>query len=175
MYKLSIVAALLMFVNLASGQEGIAILWPEEYDWKILSNHDNEKLNLIELIPGKENANNWSLLVQMMSLKGVKKTSLDEAIKIMYQQVKKTTPCSKLTLLEEDLESENPWVLFKTEVPCVENTKDTESQLWFICQGKSSLYVNFIAVKIANLENEFIKVWSEVFKNSEIVTFTPQR
>ena len=44
-----------------------------------------------------------------------------------------------------------------------------QSQLWYIRQGKTALYVNFIARKEAQLAEDFVAEWSAVFKASEVV------
>jgi ABC-type metal ion transport system substrate-binding protein len=43
-----------------------------------------------------------------------------------------------------------------------------ESQLWYVRQGKSALYINIIAMKEKKLEDDFVKEWTEVFKKSEV-------
>lgn len=150
-------------------QEGIAISWPQEYKWKIISSQESNKINSIELIPSSEKEQNWTLLGKMVSLKGVKNISLDKAMKKMYEQTKEDIICTKLTFLEKNDYDKYPWILFKIESSCSQKESENESQLWFIRQGNQSLYINFISVKKKTLENKFIKLWTRIFKDSEIV------
>lgn len=96
---------------------------------------------MIELIPGDQTAENWTLLGQMTSVKE----------------------------LERDEESQFPWVLIAVENPYFENNPNPESQIHFIKQGKRSLFMSMIAIKEEKLSKKFIKEWTEVFKASEIV------
>jgi len=169
MKKLIAIKLFLIITTLAYSQESLKIVWPEQYEWKLLSNQENDNVHLIEIIPGKEKAKNWSMLGQMMSIKGVRNVPMDKAKDLMFDQTKINTPNAKLTFFEKDEETEYPWILFKIENPKFNNDKKPESQLWYIRQGKTALFVNFIAVKKKQLEDDFVREWSEIFKSSEVV------
>jgi hypothetical protein len=58
--------------TIAFGQtknENLKIIWPEEYKWKIGSNQEDNSTHLLEIVPGKESIEKWSMLGMMMSLK----------------------------------------------------------------------------------------------------------
>ncbi len=169
MKKLIILALLLSVTSSVFSQETLKIVWLEKYEWKLLSNQEDDNVHLIEIIPGKEKAENWTMLGQMMSLKGAVGIPMDKAKDLMFDQTKSTSPDARLTVFEKDEEDEFPWILFKIENPNVNGSKESESQLWYIRQGKTSLYVNFIALKKKKLKDDFIDEWSKVFKESEII------
>ena len=50
--------------------------------------------------------------------------------------------------------------------------KILEDFISVINNTQSQFYVNFVAVKDVRLESEFVKLWSKIFKESEIVTVT---
>jgi hypothetical protein len=150
-------------------QESLKIHWLEKYEWKILSNQEDESMHMIELIPGKEEAENWTMLGQMLSIKGATDIPMDKAKELMFEQTKATAPNAKLTFIEKDDDDEFPWILFKIESPNFEGDKNPESQLWYVRQGKTSLFVNFIAQKKKKLKDNFVEEWSVVFKESEVV------
>lgn len=158
-----------LIASFAFGQESLKIHWLEEYEWKVLSNQEDENMHLIELVPGKEDGQNWTMLGQMMSIKGVKDLPMDEAQKLMFEQTKTNAPNAKLTFIEKDDNDEHPWILFKIESPNFINDKSPESQLWYIRQGETSLFVNFIAQRKKKLKTDFVNEWSKVFKESKVV------
>jgi len=169
MIKMMFFAIFLVISGLAFSQESLKITWTEEYEWKLISNQENENTHIIEIIPGKEEASSWTMLGQMMSIKGTVSVPMEQAQNLMYNQTKLSSPDSKLTFLEKDEDNEYPWILFKIESAHFKDGVNPESQLWYIRQGKTSLYVNFIAVKEKTLEKNFSDHWSAVFKTSEIV------
>ena len=130
---------------------------------------------MIEIIPGKEKAENWTMLGQMLSIKGAVNVPMEDAKNMMFEQTLVTTPNAKLTKLEKDEADEFPWILFKIENPKSKGNKKPESQLWYIRQGKTSLYVNFVAMKKKKLKNNFVEEWSKVFKESEIVELSEEK
>lgn len=162
-------AIFLVMTNLSFAQESLKIVWLEQYEWKLLSNEEDGNIHMMEVIPGKETAENWTMLGQMMSIKGALNMPMEEAKNTMFEQTKVSSPNAKLTVLEKDEQDEFPWILFKIENSGNKGTKNPESQLWYIRQGKTALYVNFIAKKKKKLKADFVQTWGEVFKNSEIV------
>jgi hypothetical protein len=164
-----IVILYFMCFSAKAQEEGIAIPFPEKYNWKILSEEANSQYNTIDLIPEKENENNWTLLVHMLSLKGMMADSLDEIMNFMYTEAQETSPCAEMSFIEQETNHDFPWIVFKIENSCVTPEDVNESQLWYIRQGEMSLYVNFIAIKGHNLSQNFVTEWTSVFKKSEII------
>jgi hypothetical protein len=150
-------------------KENLIIVWPEEYKWKIGSNQENESIHMMELIPGNEKIDKWTIIGTMMSIKGAKNVPMDKAMGLMFDQAKLNAPEAALTLIEKNETVKNPWVIFKIEAPGFKNDKKPESQLYYIVQGESSLYSNFVAVKEKKLSDEFVSKWAAVFKASELV------
>jgi hypothetical protein len=59
--------------SIGQGQsENLKIVWPEEYKWKVGSNQENESIHMMELIPGNEKIEKWTIIGTMMSIKGAK-------------------------------------------------------------------------------------------------------
>ena len=169
MKQLMVMLLLLIAARWSYSQESLKIVWLEEYEWKVLTNEENDNLHLLEIIPGQDRPKRWTLLGQMMSIKGALNLSMDEAQKLMFEQSKANYTEVVLTSIEKDEDHEYPWILFKIEMPTMKKTKKAESQLWYVRQGKTALFVNFIAKKDKKLDDAFVKKWSKVFKSSEIV------
>jgi hypothetical protein len=70
--------------------------------------------------------------------------------------------------MEESYNGKNPWVLFKIESPQFNNDKTPESQLYYLIQGETSVYPNFVAIKSKNISDDFFKKWASIFKNSKL-------
>jgi hypothetical protein len=172
MKNLLTVILFLTLSNVAFSQETLKIVWPEKYEWKLLSNQEDGNIHMIEVIPGKENAEDWTMLGQMLSIKGALNVPMEEAKKMMFDQTKVNSPNAKLRVLDKNEADQFPWIIFKIENPISDENQNPESQLWYIRQGNEALYVNFIAMKTNKLKDGFLKNWSDVFKASEIVQLT---
>jgi hypothetical protein len=156
--------------SIGQGQrENLKIVWPEEYKWKIGSNQEDESIHIMELIPGNETIEKWTIMGTMMSIKGAKNVPMDKAMNMMFDQAKLNAPDATLTLIEQNHTAKNPWALFKIEAPRFKNDKEPESQLYYIVQGESSLYSNFVALKEKKLSEDFVTKWKAIFKSSELV------
>jgi len=159
-------------VNITYGQdkiENLKIIWPEEYKWKVGSNQEDKTMHMMELVPGNESVEKWTIIGTMLSIKGVKNVPMDDAMNMTFDQAKPNAPKAKLTLVEKDEKALHPWVLFKIESPNFKNDKNPESQLYYVVQGDQTLYSNFVAIKEKTLSPEFIAKWTKVFKESEFV------
>jgi hypothetical protein len=149
--------------------ENLKIVWPEEYKWVVGSNQEDKSVHMMELIPGNETLQKWTMMGNMLSIKGAKNVPMDVAVNMTFEQAKQQAPKAKLTVIEKDEKAKNPWVLFKIEAPNFLNDKNPESQLYYIIQGNDALYSNFIALKEKTLKDDFVAKWTKVFKASEIV------
>ncbi len=174
MKRLTFLTAFIVLTTASFGQtqtkdENLKIVWCEEYKWKIASNQENKATHVLEIIPGKDKIEKWTMLGNMMSLKNTKITKTEQVVESYRQTSLKESPKAKLTVLESNDTTKNIWVLFKIETPSFPNDPKPESQLYYAIQGEATLYVNFIAVKEKTLSNDFVAKWTKVFKESELV------
>lgn len=150
-------------------KENLKVNWPEEYHWKIANNQQNETVHFVEVIPEKESLESWSIIGTMMSLKNVRDMRMDKAAELFYLQTKQNAPKAKLTILEKNEVDRYSWILFKVEVDEYLDDIKPESQVYYITQGESSLYVNIVGIKEKKISKKFVEKWSKIFKSSEIV------
>ena len=174
MKQLAFLTAFIALTTASFGQtqtkeENLKIVWCEEYKWKIASNQEEKTTHFIEIIPGKDKIEKWTMLGTMMSLKNTKITKTGQVVEMYRQSSLKESPKAQLTVLESNDTTKNIWVLFKIETPSFPNDPKPESQLYYAIQGEATLYVNFIALKEKTLSNDFITKWTKVFKASELV------
>ncbi|AWH84590.1 hypothetical protein HYN59_05410 [Flavobacterium album] len=168
MKKLLLFVALLA-INISFGQESLTIDWPKEAKLKIASDQADGPTHMVELIPEKETFENWTLMGNMMAIKGVKVQNTAQIAELFKQSALQNAPESKMTIIESDDTVKNIWVLFKIESPKFNDDPNPESQLYYAIQGDESLHVNFIAIKKKKLDDTFIEKWSKVFKASQLV------
>lgn len=164
-----ILLVVLILPALGKTQESLKINWPEEYKWKIGSNQEDASIHMIELIPEKETVEKWTIIGTMMSIKGVQNAPVEAVMQTIYKQSLKNAPKATLTMLEKDESGKNHWIIFKIEAPSFLNDKKPESQLFYVIQGDTSLYSNFVAIKEKTLSKKFADTWINVFKESELV------
>jgi len=153
----------------AQEQETIMIEWPKQYNWEVLSNNESDQMHRMEIVPKNETGENWTILGQMMSIKGAHNISMEKAKELMYKQIKMNAPGAIISTLQKDEDLQLPWILFKIECPKFEDNNNPESQLWYIKQGLNALYINFVAIKKASLDDVFIDRWGQVFIGSKLV------
>lgn len=149
--------------------ESFSLYWPENENWKIGSNQENEQMTMLELIPSSETFENWTEIGTMVAIKGMRNVPMDLAMEMTFEEAKKNAPKSKLTFIEKNENVEYPWIIFTIESPSFKNDKNPESQLWYVIQGKTSLYTNFRAIKKATIPKALKEKWIQFFKTGEIV------
>lgn len=66
--------------------ERLKLDWPDEYNFKVGSNQENETQHMIELIPDKETLENWTMMGTMISVKNVRNVPMDKAMEMMFVQ-----------------------------------------------------------------------------------------
>lgn len=150
-------------------EENLKVVWPEAYKWKIGSNQEDNTTHFLEIVPGRESVNKWTLLGTMISLKNTRIASTGQVVEMYTAQSQKESPRAKLTVIEKNDTAKNVWVLFKVETASFPKDPVPESQLYYAIQGEKTLYVTFIATKEKTLSNDFLMKWSKVFKESELV------
>src|SRR5262249_52392265 len=86
MKKPLLLQILLAFTLFTFGQNGenFKIIWPEEYKWKVGSNQENDKQHMIEMIPGNETIDKWTIIGTMLTIKGVQNVPMEVAMNLMF-------------------------------------------------------------------------------------------
>lgn len=104
---------------------------------------------------------------------GAKNIPLDKIMNNMFDEAKLYYPKAKLTFIEKDESVYYPWIIFTFEIPNInfntDKTPESESQLWYIVQGKKSLYKNFRSVKQATVPSDLKDKWIKFFKTGKVI------
>jgi len=142
--KKTVFVFVLLCFQMFFGQEKevLKIEWPKEYEWKVVVDEKDGETDVIQMIPKKENENNWSILVSIMSSKSFI-TINEDFIKGLFESQSPTKdPLAKLTILGKSNEKENVWIIFKTEASFSTNSNSPLSQICYLLQSKSRLNSN---------------------------------
>jgi hypothetical protein len=105
----------------------------------------------------------------MLVYKGVTNEDVLFRAELLYEQMKQKSPRAKFTIVEIDKKIEYPWIIFSIECPVSGQTKTPESQLWYIVQGNSSMYLVDRAVKEKSLPDVLKLKWTKFFKTGKIL------
>ncbi|MFD0749250.1 hypothetical protein ACFQZS_03790 [Mucilaginibacter calamicampi] len=148
-------------------QEVLKIFWPKEYNWKIASNQQSATQQMVELIPGNQTLQNWSIIGSMLVLKNARRP-LAAIPPVLLAAMQKRAKSAKLLVIEQSQTNGYNWILFKIQASGFKDSPKPESQLYYVMQGRSALFINFVAVKEAMLSPLFLEKWAVIFKQSKI-------
>jgi hypothetical protein len=172
MKKMIISTALLfsLFITHAQKrQESLRIFWPTEYNWKVLGPFEDSATRSMQLIPAGDSVQHWSIMGFMSRMKNnFMAKGFNQLIKSHTDAALQESPLAKLTIIEKDSSASNFWIIFKVENPSFPNDPIPESQLYYLIQGESTLYMNFVAIKKEKLTDEFVTKWTKIFKSSRL-------
>lgn len=149
--------------------EELGIDWPDEDKWKVGDVQTSGNTKVIDLIREGEDVDNWTELGNMTLVNGVRNQNVENTMDYLSKQSLVNSPDSKLTFIDKDLKAKYPWIMFKIENPFFKNDPRPESQIWYVIQGKQSLYMIFWAIKQKTISKENEDKWTNIFKNSKMI------
>ena len=155
--------------DLELGGEMMMLDWPDSENWKLANSQETDQMMMVELLRNNETFENWTEIGTMQSIKGATNIPMEKAMKLMVDQAKETCPDAEINFIEKDETTEYPWILFEINCISYSDTKEPESQLYYIVQGKSSLYVNFRAIKEPMIDDATKTKWIEFFKSGKVL------
>jgi hypothetical protein len=149
--------------------ESLIIYWPEHEKWKPINSQENKSMKIVELTRNNEPADNWTEFGFMQSINNAATTPLKKAMNLTFEQSQKTCPKSKLTLIEENKKGKNPSIIFSIECPKYLSDAKSESQVWHITKGATTLYMTFIANKEKKLSKETKNKWVKLLSSAIVI------
>ena len=150
-------------------EEFLNLKWPKNENWKEQTPQENDKMKFVELLRNNETFENWTEIGTCTAYKNSINVPCNVVMNMTFENLKKKSPKAKLTVIEKDEKAEFPWILFTIECPNFIDDNKPESQLWYIIQGKTSLYTNFRAVKKATIPSELKEKWIPFFKSGKMI------
>jgi hypothetical protein len=124
---------------------------------------------MVELIPNNEKTDNWTIIGTTTIYNEKENTPIKLFMNITFNEAKRNAINPTLLLIDKKEDGKNPWILFKIEALGYKNDKTPESQLYYIVEGETALYSNFVAIKEASLSKEFTDHWTGIFKSSKFI------
>jgi hypothetical protein len=166
-FKIIVLFAFLIFNNINaqsnSKTEILKINWPKEESWHIIDQHKNatSTVTMIISLKGKETIENHSEIGTTYICSGSMYVPIENKIKELFQPLKHV-PTAKRTIVEKDEKAKYPWSILKIEYP-------TESQIWYIIQGKNELYCTLWSTN-QEITPKSQEKWVKIFKSSKIIS-----
>ena len=160
---------LVLFSGMFFGQEIEEILevpWPKEQKWKQLYDKKELTSRLVAYIPDKESENNWTIKGRILYLYYAAENDVADVIDTYKDTFENNASDAKMKVLE--ISKDRKKAIFKVEnIQSEKLPHKQESELYYVFMGYDTVYIVFVSVKEKKLSKEFVKKWSEIFKNSK--------
>ncbi|WP_436487395.1 hypothetical protein [Chitinophaga sp. ARDCPP14] len=150
----------------AAGKERLKIVLPVNVKWTTITDTEVDNLATRQFLPANETAQQWTLLINNMTMENARVDNIDLAVKSFSEAAVSKASQAKVTLLGKENIPQRRWALFKVETP---GAGSPESQLYYVIQGPRSFHAIFIAQKTETLSAAFVSKWSAVFRKSKVV------
>lgn len=145
--------------------EHIAVNWPEEYHWKVVSRENKENITSLTIIPGNETIQTATVVGVMTAYKGMTTSGPEDVVTFFRKELDSG---SVLTVLQEGDNVKHHWVIFKVETPKTSKYPEPESDLYYCVQGDFALYEDHVAIKESSLSQSFEDKWTGIFKAGKL-------
>jgi len=150
----------------AARKERLKIVLPGTTQWTKITDTEVDHLATRQFLPANETPQQWSLLINNMTMENARVNNIDLAVKNFSEAAINRASQAKITLLGKENIPQRRWALFKVETP---GAGTPESQLYYIVQGPQSFHAVFIAKKTETLPADFVNKWSAVFRSSKVI------
>ena len=160
---------LVLFSGMFFGQEIEEILevpWPKEQKWKQLYDKKGLTSRLVAYIPDKESETNWTIKGRILYLYYAAENDVADVIDTYKDTFENNASDAKMKVLE--ISKDRKKAIFKVEnIQSEKLPHKVESELYYVFMGYDTVCIAFVSVKEKKLSKEFVKKWSEIFKNSK--------
>ena len=167
--KKLIFLCLVLFSGMFFGQEieeTLEVLWPKEQKWKQLYDKKGLTSRLVAYIPDKESETNWTIKGRILYLYYAAENDVADVIDTYKNTFENNAPDAKMKVLE--ISKDRKKAIFKVEnIQTEKLPHKVESELYYVFMGYDTVCIVFVSVKEKKLSKEFVKKWSEIFKNSK--------
>lgn len=164
---------LILSTFLSIGQslaEKLITIFPAEYSWKTVAHKVDSATHyeFMEMVPKEESLEKWTIIISTTVVRDLLTPNINEVIKIFSDAAIQESSKAIVTVLEKDDKSKNFWALYKVETSDFPRDSMPESQLTYVVQRKTSLFLTFVAIKEKELSKEFVAKWSKILKKSKL-------
>jgi hypothetical protein len=152
--------------------EQIYIKWPEDEEWHIDEEQQDQSKSLVSYSCHDGNNEEWKVGATVYTRKNIKINSLDMIVSYLLNEAKTSCKDAKQAILDSIIIGGFKAVSLTLECPFYEGSKNytdgPESHIYCIFQTNKNVYIVTIVNRIAKLDSEFIQKWTAVFKQTEI-------
>ena len=167
--KKLIFLCLMLFSGIFFGQEieeTLEVPWPKEQKWKQLYDKKGLTSRLVAYLPDKESETNWTIKGRILYLRYAAENDVADVIDTYKNTFENNASDAKMKVLE--ISKDRKKVIFKVEnIQSEKLPHKVESELYYVFMGYDTVCIAFVSVKEKKLSKEFVKKWSEIFKNSK--------
>ena len=160
---------LVLFSGMFFGQEieeTLEVPWPKEQKWKQLYDKKGLTSRLVAYLPDKESETNWTIKGRILYLRYAAENDVADVIDAYKNTFENNAPDAKMKVLE--ISKDRKKAIFKVEnIQSEKLPHKVESELYYVFMGYDTVCIAFVSVKEKKLSKEFVKKWSEIFKNSK--------
>lgn len=143
--------------------------WPAGEVWQLNTRDETEKVLRIEMVRTSSSPEYQADRIVMTSHKGMQKMDVENIMRALYQEALRTCYTARLTVIDKDLSTEFPWVIFGIECKVRDNGEPGECQIWQVVQGKFALYTNARSFHATPVSEETKQKTASFFKTGRIV------
>ncbi|KGO86420.1 hypothetical protein Q765_11105 [Flavobacterium rivuli WB 3.3-2 = DSM 21788] len=153
-----------------SRKQTIVTPLPDEYTFKVGSDENLGNMHVIQSIPQDEQPDKWTLLLNNTVIKHISDLTPTGIIEMYKKSTREEASNARFTVIESKpkVKDKSVYVIFKVEIPRFHYDPQPQSRLYYIVQGDSELFVNYVAVKSPTLDKAFENKWVKVFKASKL-------
>ena len=167
--KKLIFLCLVLFSGMFFGQEieeTLEVPWPKEQKWKQLYDKKGLTSRLVAYLLDKESETNWTIKGRILYLRYVAENDVADVIDTYKDTFENKASDAKMKVLE--ISKDRKKAIFKVEnIQSEKLPHKVESELYYVFMGYDTVCIAFVSVKEKKLSKEFVKKWSEIFKNSK--------
>lgn len=143
--------------------------WPAGEVWRTADREETDRLLRIEMVRTSDSPEYQADRIVMTSHKGMQKMDVENIMRALYQERLKDCYTARLSVIDKDLGSEFPWVIFAIECKVQDNGAPGECQIWQVVQGKFALYTNVRSFRSTPVPEETKQKTASLFKTGRIV------
>lgn len=149
-----------------SGQENEAIYvnLKDKENWEITENSYKDNQHVILLANNKTSEH-----LSLTSSPEVKNSDLTKAMNNFYKIEKGRSKDAELTLIQKDLNANEPWIMYSIQNVTNEECNCKQSQVWLLIQGQNSLHSCVMSVKNDLFTNDKKEEIINVLKTAKVV------
>lgn len=143
--------------------------WPAGEVWRLDTRDETDKMLRVEMVRTSGSPDYQADRIVMTSHKGMQKMDVENIMRALYQESLRDCYTARLSVIDKDLSTEFPWVIFAVDCKVQDNGEPGECKVFQVIQGKFALYTNVRFFHATPVSEETKQKTASFFKNGRIV------